>query len=158
LANGNVLVNLRGPIDHQEFNTAYQVPTAAAAAQAQLLFSVYNPASGKKILRNLNGSGGNSTTLSTGWDYVVVVSTTSGVSAKCLRLPVIVGVLPDVPDLPQEMDFSVFDDFDAGYQRRLTPDASNGSRAAVSNANLLVNNSASATYTAPTPNRGSAVI
>jgi hypothetical protein len=158
LANGNVLVNLRGPIDHQEFNTAYQVPTAAAAAQAQLLFSVYNPASGKKILRNLNGSGGNSTTLSTGWDYVVVVSTTSGVSAKCLRLPVIVGVLPDVPDLPQEMDFSVFDDFDAGYQRRITPDASNGSRVAISNANLLIGTQATATYTAPTANRGSAII
>ena len=153
LANGNVLVNLRAPVDHQEFNPGYQVPTASASAQINLLSTVGQWAGSKKILRTLTGSGGNSTTLSSGWDYVVVVSTTSGTSTKCLRLPVIFGQLLTVPDLAQEMQFSAFDAFDAGYQRRLTPDVTNGSRAAISDANLLVNNLASATYTAPTPNR-----
>ena len=158
LASGNVLVNLRGPIDHQEFNPSYQVPTASATAQAQLLFAVYNPASGKKILRDLNGSGGNSTTPSTGWDYVVVVSTTSGVSAQCVRLPVISGLSTTVPDLAQTRQFDAFDEFDAGYQRRITPDANNGSRASIANANLLTGTLSTRVYTAPTPNRGSAII
>lgn len=160
LANGNVLVNLRAPVSHEEFNPSYQVPTAAPSSQVGLLWTLgqWAASTGKKILRPLNGSLGNTTTPSRGWDYVIVVSTSSGTSIKCLRLPVITGTLLTVPDLPQELDFGTFDGFDAGYQRNITPNANNGSRVSIANANLLINNSATATYIPPTANRGSAIV
>ena len=161
LANGNVLVNLRGPVAHEEFNIAYEVPTASATAQANLLNTLgqWAAATNKKILRTLSGSLGNSTTPSTGWDYVIVVTTTGGTSAECVRLPVIAGTAStSTTELPQTVPLETYDGFNAGYQRNITPNSSNGSRASVANANLLINNSATATYTAPTANRGSAVI
>jgi hypothetical protein len=60
--------------------------------------------------------------------------------------------------LAQTRQFDAFDEFDAGYQRRITPDASDGSRASIANANLLTGTLSTRVYTAPTPNRGSAII
>jgi hypothetical protein len=160
LASGNVLVNLRGPIGHEEFNSAYQVPTASATARANLLNALgqWAAVTNKKILRTLSGSLGNSTTPATGWDYVVVVSTSGGTSAQCVRLPVIAGTATTTTELPQTVPLVTYDGFDAGYQRNITPDTNNGSRASLANGNLLTTNSSSATYTAPTANRGSAII
>jgi hypothetical protein len=73
-------------------------------------------------------------------------------------LPVIASILLTVPDLPLVVPLATYDGFDAGYQRNITPNTNNGSRASIANANLLTTNSATATYTAPTPNRGSAII
>ncbi len=155
LTNGNVLVNLRGPINHEEFNPLYELRTGEP-----LLWQLgqWNSSTGKKILRTLAGNLGNSTTPSRGWDYVIVASTSSGTSARCLRLPVIAGTLQTVPDLPQEVPLLTYDGFDAGYQRNITPNTNNGSRASIANANLLISNTATAVYTPPTPNRGSAII
>lgn len=160
LGNGNVLVNLRGPIAIDEFNPAYEIPNASVSARANLLSSLgqWAAVTNKKILRTLAGSLGNSTTPSTGWDYVIVASTSAGASAKCLRLPVIAGTLQTVPDLAQEVPLLTYDGYDAGYQRNITPDTNDGSRVAIANANLLTANRVTATYTAPTPNRGSAII
>ncbi len=160
LGSGNVLVNLRGPVAHEEFNVAYEVPTASATARANLLNSLgqWAAVTNKKILRTLTGSQGSSTTPATGWDYVIVVSTSGGTSAKCVRLPVIAGTALSTTELPQTVPLVTYDGFNAGYQRNITPDTNNGSRASIANANLLTTNSASATYTAPTPNRGSAII
>lgn len=160
LANGNVLVNLRGPVSEEEFNPSYEVPTASASARANLLNQIgqWAPATGKKILRTLSGSLGNSTTPSSGWDYVIVVTTTSGTSARCIRLPVIAGTSSTTSELAQELPLSTYDGFDAGYQRNITPNTNNGSRVAIANANLLFGLQATNIYTPPTPNRGSAII
>jgi hypothetical protein len=151
LANGNILVNLRAPISHTEFNQFHGLP-----GRTDPLETTTPPWTGgtKKVLlqlTNLGLIGGKYF----GWDYLIVVSTSSGASAMGVRLPTIPPGAITGSEVPEEITLSTLDQYTANYKRKLTA-GTDGSRVAVTNANLNITNTGA--YIAPTQQRGSAVI
>lgn len=144
LANGNVLVNLRAPISYQEFNAYYEKVSGVT------LLNTSAPWSTKKILASPSAT---STTI--GYDYLIVVSTTEGASTVGMLLPPMYGTSTTTTSLPQEVELSTFDNYDAGYKRDLT-EGTDGSRVSVADSSLMV--SAATPYAKPTNQRGSDVV
>ena len=94
-------------------------------------------------------------------EFVVVASTSAGLSATGMVLPTLAGSNSVVTTtaLPIPTEMSSFNNYTAGYKRNITVGA-DGARANTTGATLWTNVSLSASYAyvAPTPTRGSAVI
>lgn len=136
LGNGNILVNLRHPIDYQEFDPYYGINATAP------LLRTITPWSTKKIVAAQLP------------DIVIVVTTSSGTSSLGMQLPRIAGNTQTTTELPVEVTLSQYDGYTAGYKRNITP----GTDGAVTRYTTNLNVTSTLTYSAPTPQRGSAVL
>ena len=140
LPNGNVLVNLRFPISITEFSSNYT--TANIGRPGFALESAIPPWTTSKIVQE------------EAHDIIFVASTSSGQSSRAIKIPVIVGAATTTTNLPTEVTVAQYNNYTAGFKRNITP-GSDGSRVNVTS-NLRV--TATQNYTAPTQQRGSAVI
>lgn len=147
-ADGSILINLRAPISHGEFD-----PSFGISASAPLLRTTGIWSQGKFALEGLGGS--TSGTNALGWDYVMVTTTGSGVSLNALRLPVIAGANTTTNNFAQTVPLATYNSFDSGFKRNLTL-GTDGARTAIANASLMINSTTA--YTAPTPIRGAAIV
>jgi hypothetical protein len=145
---GSILINLRAPVSHSEFD-----PTYGITAGAPLTRNTGTWSTGKYVLETLSGSISGTTTV--GWDYVMVTTTGSGVSVNAVRLPVINGTNTSNNKFAETVPLATYDGYDAGYKRKITL-GTDGSRTSIDNASLMIN--ASTAYTAPTPIRGAAIV
>jgi hypothetical protein len=134
LGNGNVLVNLRYPISVFQFNAN---PTAP-------LENTSTPWPTKKVLG------------AEPMDLVVVAMTSAGESVVGMELPKFGSLnINTTTELAQEIPLTKYRGYDAGFKRNMRV-GTDGALVRVANANL--NATTTTAYTAPTPNRGSAVI
>lgn len=137
LANGNILVNLRMPIDYQEFDPYY-----GKNATAPLLRTI-SPWGTKKVVASQSV------------DFVIVVSTSSGTSTLGMQLPKInSATATTTTELPFEIPLSQYNNYTAGYKRNITP----GTDGSVSRYTTNLNVTATLAYSAPTPVRGNGVL
>lgn len=153
LSNGNILINLRAPVSHQQFDSSFGTPGAFNAT----LFANRPPFNqGRFLLSPLGGSLGNSTIPDTGWDYVIVVSTTAGDSEDCVRLPVIAGANSRDSENPMEiLPLNTFNNYTAGFLRNIDP-GTDGS--IISLANNLLRVGSNSLYFTPNPKRGGNIV
>jgi hypothetical protein len=149
LANGNVLVNLRAPIAYTEFTARHGLTGSTDPLESTI--ALWGTKKLLLFLTNLGSSGGRYI----GWDYLIVVSTSSGTSAVGVRLPVIPPGVVSSSEIPEEITLTTLDQYTNNYKRKLTA-GTDGSRVAVVNANLNITNTGS--YTAPTAQRGNGII
>jgi hypothetical protein len=136
LGNGNVLVNLRHPVSSQEFDPYYLTNSTAPLLRTTV------PWSTKKIVA------------AEFVDFVIVVTTTTGVSEYGMLLPRIVGNTQTTTALAQEVLVSQYDNHTAGYKRNITL----GTDGSIANRTTDLNVTATIAYTAPTPLRGSGIL
>ena len=158
LANGNILVNLRAPTDYQEFNPRFTgFPETQYNTLRNTGLQVYQYA-GKAVLAKVTATEATSTLPERGWDYIVVVSTTSGASTLGQRLSCIAtGNTQPSGLISTEVTVAEYDGYTANYLRNLTPGA-DGAVAAYTDNNVFIGTRLTNVYTAPTPIRGSQVI
>ena len=147
-ADGSILINVRAPISHGEFD-----PNFGITATAPLLRNTGIWSAGLLALEDLGG--GSSGTNTVGWDYVLVATTTAGVSINALRLPVITSSNTTANSFAITVPRDTYNNFDAGFKRNIDL-GTDGSRTAVANSSLMI--SSSTAYTAPTPFRGAAIV
>jgi len=134
LADGNILVNLRYPISVFQFNANPSLP----------LETTSTPWLTKKVLG------------AEPMDLVVVAMTSAGESVVGMELPKFSSINANTTtELAQEIPLTKYRGYDAGFKRNMLV-GTDGALARVANANL--NATTTVAYTAPTPNRGSAVI
>jgi hypothetical protein len=147
LSNGNLLVNLRLPIDVVEYNPNFTgFPVTTNNQLIQSLYTTYKPVI--------------PATVRSEYFLVVFSGSTPAESPKLVRLPYIqrLALASEVSSVntPTVENRSAYNGYTAGYQRNLTVNADNGSRASVANANLKMNGVNG--YTPPTPRRGGAIV
>jgi hypothetical protein len=153
LSNGNILVNLRAPILFEQFNPRFGI----TASDTVLFWTLGQWGANRLIMQQLVGSGGNSTTPSTGWDYVLVARTSAGESADCVRLPVIFGTLRTTDNPVEILPRASFNNYTANYKRNITP-GTDGSVAAAADNILNISNTTTGVYVRPTANRGGNIV
>jgi hypothetical protein len=146
-ADGSILINLRAPISHGEFD-----PTFGITATAPLLRNTGIWAT-KSVLESLSGASSGTNTV--GWDYVLVSTTSAGVSVNALRLPVIISSNTSTNNFAQTVPRATYNSYDADFKRNLAL-GTDGSRTAIANADLMITSTTA--YTAPTPFRGAAIV
>ena len=154
LANGNLLVNLRTPIGANEYNSYF---TGFPESGTNTLL---NPG----YVTNKPLAGFNNYGIGLGNEYVLVVwsGSTPAESPKLIRLPIILlsGYASESTsvDMPVVENRSDYNNYPNNFQRNLTFDANNGSRAPIANANLIRPDRLTAGFTPPTARRGGAVV
>jgi hypothetical protein len=153
LSNGNILVNLRAPILFEQFNPRFGI----TASDTVLFWTLGQWGANRLIMQQLVGSGGNSTTPASGWDYVLVARTSAGESADCVRLPVIFGTLRTTDNPVEILPRASFNNYTANYKRNITP-GTDGSVAAAADNILNISNTTTGVYVRPTANRGGNIV
>jgi hypothetical protein len=142
---GNVVVNLRNPISHQQFNLYHLIGNPPVPVPLEN--ATYSWGAGKEIVA------------ADPFDFFIVAQTTSGFSSRGILMnPFISGISTNgvvsstaIP-LGEPKPLSTFNSYTAGYKRNITPGA-DGSRANVTGADLWCSTSLSASnaYVAPSP-------
>jgi hypothetical protein len=152
LSNGNILINLRAPILFEQFN-----PLFGVRAGEPLFWTLGQWGVNRLILSSLTGSSGNSTTPASGWDYVLVASSTAGESAEGVRLPVIPGINRTTANPVEIVPLASFNNYTANYARNIAA-GTDGSVVAAADSVLNISNTVSAVYVRPTPYRGQNIV